>query len=409
MKTPYPAFGIEPMSSTTRIAEPSAAITTDDSEATSAGDSIDLDWRGLLNPHLAQLEAYVPIHPSDILSEKLGIPAERLIKLDANENPYGPLPAVREALARCSDLHRYPDPEQSHLRSALAGFLGVPAENILAGQGADELIDYLCRLFLSPGDRVINAPPTFGMYRFDARLAGAEVVDIPRSEDFSPDIEGIVEAGMDPKAKLLFLACPNNPSGHWLDDESLERLLALPIIVVLDEAYVEFADHSSRAKAVCERDNLVVLRTFSKAAGIAGLRLGYGIFPAWLMPELWKFKQPYNVSVAACVAGLASLSHSEEIEAVVERIKAERERLSRELRRMDSLEVVLGSQGNFILCRVQRGEALVLKGKLEERGILVRHYDSPGLANCIRISIGRPEHGDALLEALSSLDQERKR
>ncbi len=364
------------------------------------------ELRRLLNPHLARLEEYIPIHPSEVLSERLGIPVDDLIKLDANENPYGPLPAVHEALARCSGLHRYPDPDQSHLRVALAEFLHLPAEHILAGQGADELIDYLCRLFLSPGDRVINAPPTFGMYRFDAHLAGAEVVDIRRSEDFSPDIEGIMRAAKSPRTKLLFLASPNNPSGHWLDDESLERVLALPIIVVLDEAYVEFADHSSRAKTVLERDNLVVLRTFSKAAGIAGLRLGYGIFPTWLMPELWKFKQPYNLSVAANAAGLASLRHIDEIEAVVERIKMERERLSRMLREIDALEVVLGSQANFILCRVRNGRAGELKRALEERGILVRHYDTPGLENCIRISIGRAEHGDALVRALRTLDKE---
>ncbi|WP_081759085.1 histidinol-phosphate transaminase [Thioalkalivibrio sp. HK1] len=396
------------MPSATDSADPStsnsASKSAGNSAGNSTGNSTDFEWRRLLNPHLAQIESYVPIHPSDILSERLGIPVERLIKLDANENPYGPLPCVHEALARCSDLHRYPDPEQSHLRSALARFLDVPASNILAGQGADELIDYLCRLFLSLGDRVINAPPTFGMYRFDARLAGAEVIDIPRSRDFSLDIEGIVQAAKDPRAKIVFLASPNNPSGHWLDDESLERLLALSIIVVLDEAYVEFAEQSSRAKEVEMRDNLVVLRTFSKAAGIAGLRLGYGIFPTWLMPELWKFKQPYNVSVAANAAGLASLRHIDEIEAVVERIKAERERLFESLCRIDSLEVVSGSQANFILCRVRKGDARVLKGALEERGILVRHYDSPGLDNCIRISIGRPEHNDALIEVLSMLD-----
>ena len=401
MDTPADA---ETMPSTDDSTASSASNSASNSTGNSIGNSIDFEWRRLLNPHLAQLEAYVPIHPSEILSERLGIPVESLIKLDANENPYGPLPAVYEALARCSDLHRYPDPEQSHLRLALAKFLDVPAENILAGQGADELIDYLCRLFLSPGDRVINAPPTFGMYRFDARLAGAEVVDIPRSEDFSLDIEGIVQAGKDPRTKIVFLASPNNPSGHWLDDEGLERLLTLPIIVVLDEAYVEFAEHSSRAKAVCRSDNLVVLRTFSKAAGIAGLRLGYGIFPTWLMPELWKFKQPYNLSVAANAAGLASLRHIDEINLVVERIKAERKRLSDNLRRIDSLEVVSGSQANFILCRVRKGDARALKGNLEERGILVRHYDSPRLDNCIRISIGRPEDGDILIEALSMLD-----
>ena len=130
---------------------------------------------------------------------------------------------------------------------------------------------------------MVNTPPTFGMYSFDAKLAGARVVDVHRRGDFSVDV-GAVEAAVEAHGpKLLFLTSPNNPSGNWLDDDAFERLLALPVVVVLDEAYVEFADRPSRAGWVLERDNLVVLRTFSKAAGIAGLRLGYGIFPRWLM------------------------------------------------------------------------------------------------------------------------------
>ena len=359
--------------------------------------------RALLNPHLAGLEEYAPIEPFEVLSARLGIPAERIVKLDANENPYGPLPEAVEALARYPHFHVYPDPRQSMLREALGAFIGVPAAHVLPGQGADELLDYLCRLFLAPGDAVINAPPTFGMYGFDARLAGAEVVDVPRLDDFAPDVEAIAAAAETPRAKLLFLASPNNPSGHWLDDHALDRLLSLPVVVVLDEAYVEFADHPSRASRVLDRDNLVVLRTFSKAAGIAGLRLGYGIFPEWLMRELWKFKQPYNVNVAASVAGVASLRNAGQIEAVVETLKAERSRLYALLASVEGIEAVPGSQANFVLCRVLRRGAHDLKLALERRGILVRHYDKPGLDNCIRISVGRPEHTDALIGALRAM------
>ena len=332
-----------------------------------------------------------------MLSERLGIPAERIVKLDANENPYGPLPAVTEALASHPHFHIYPDPRQYMLRDALSEFIGVPAAHILPGQGADELLDYLCRLFLAPGDAVINAPPTFGMYSFDARLAGAEVVDVDRRDDFSVDVDGIAAAVETHGPKLLFLTSPNNPSGSWLGDDALERVLALPVVVVLDEAYVEFADHPSRAAGVLDHDNLVVLRTFSKAAGIAGLRLGYGIFPEWLMHELWKFKQPYNVNVAASVAGLASLRSADRIQAVVERLKAERSRLHALLAALPGIDVVPGSQANFILCRISGRDAGGLKLALERGGILVRHYDKRGLENCIRISVGRPEHTDALL------------
>ena len=357
-------------------------------------------YRALLNPHLADLEEYAPIEPFEVLSTRLGIPVEGIVKLDANENPYGPLPAAVEALARYPHFHIYPDPRQSVLREALSTFIGVPAAHILPGQGADELLDYLCRLFLAPGDEVIDTPPTFGMYSFDAKLAGAGVVEVARGDDFSVNVEAIAAAVEAHRPKLLFLTSPNNPSGNWLDDHALDRLLTLPVVVVLDEAYVEFADHPSRASRVLDHDNLVVLRTFSKAAGIAGLRLGYGVFPRWLMHELWKFKQPYNVNAAASVAGIASLRHADRIEAVIEKLKAERSRLYALLEPFEGIETVPGSQANFILCRILGRDARDLKLALEHRGILVRHYDKPGLSKCIRVSVGRPEHTGALIDAL---------
>ena len=375
----------------------------------------------LLNPHLSGLEEYTPIQPFEVLSKRLGIPASQIVKLDANENPYGPLPAVAEALAEYPYYHIYPDPQQSELRDALSAFVGVPAEQILPGQGADELLDYICRLFLSPGNGIINTPPTFGMYSFDAKLQGAGVIDVWRRDDYSVDVEGIervasgewrVDEGQESSPavrrppsllpKVLFLTSPNNPSGTWLPDDDLRRLLALPLMVVLDEAYVEFANQPSRADWVLEHDNLIVLRTFSKAAGIAGLRLGYGIFPAWVMPYLWKFKQPYNVNVAASVAGLASLRHTDQIMAVVEKLKAERDRLFALLSTLSYLRPYL-SEANFVLCRVEGRDAADLKLGLERQGILVRYYSKTGLDNCIRISVGRPEQTDRLLEVLREL------
>ncbi|MEJ5200124.1 MAG: aminotransferase class I/II-fold pyridoxal phosphate-dependent enzyme [Anaerolineae bacterium] len=390
----------------------------------------------LLRPHIAELEPYTPIMPFEVLSRQLGRPPEQIVKLDANENPYGPHPAVREALARHPFLHIYPDPEQRELRAALAEYVGVPADHILAGSGADELIDLICRLTLGPGDAVIDCPPTFGMYGFDAALAGARVHQVWRRADFSVDVERIGEWAngrmandewrmtndewrtangewrmtndvsrltLDAVPKLLFLTSPNNPDGSLLDPADLRRLLALPLLVVVDEAYIEFAglEHSV-ASWVLEYENLIVLRTFSKWAGIAGLRLGYGIFPAWLMPTLWKAKQPYNVSVAATAAGLAALAHREEIRLTVAALIAERERLYRELAAVPFLHPY-PSRANFILCRVEDRDARELKALLAARGILVRHYAKPGLENCIRISVGRPEQTDALLQALNAV------
>ncbi|MEZ4681153.1 MAG: histidinol-phosphate transaminase [Caldilineaceae bacterium] len=353
--------------------------------------------QSLLRPEIADLEEYTPIQPLEVLSARLGIPVEQIVKLDANENPYGPLPAVAEALAEYPFYHIYPDPQQTELRTALSTFVGVPAAHILPTHGADEMLDYLCRLFLQPGDAIINCPPTFGMYSFDAGLAGAKVVDVWRKDDYGLDVEGIIASGewrltngtqsplrmlAGPQPKILFLTSPNNPSGNWLPDDELRRLLELPLLVVLDEAYVEFADHPSRADWVLAYENLVVLRTFSKAAGIAGLRLGYGICPTWLMQELWKFKQPYNVNVAAAVAGLASLRHVDEIMAVVDQLKTERKRLFAALQTVPYLEP-FPSQSNFILCKVVGRIALDLKQALEKQGILVRYYNKSGLDNCI--------------------------
>lgn len=369
--------------------------------------STGFDARTLLRPELAHLEEYTPIQPFEVLSRRLGIPADQLVKLDANENPYGPVPAVMEALAEYNFYHIYPDPAQTELRDALSRFVGVPAEHILTSHGADELLDYLCRVFLRVGDAIVNCPPTFGMYSFDAGLVGAEVIEVWRRPDYSIDvdaIEALFQGAPDlaQKTKLLFLTSPNNPTGNLLPDGDLQRLLALPVMVVLDEAYVEFADVPSRAEWVLAHDNLVVLRTFSKAAGIAGLRLGYGIFPTWLITELWKFKQPYNVNVAAGVAGLASLRHVEQLYAVVDQIKAERQRLFAALQTIDFLRPY-PSQSNFILCDVVGQEGKTLKQKLEVQGILVRHYNKPGLENCIRISVGRPEQTDRVIVALRSL------
>ena len=356
------------------------------------------------------MEEYVPIQPFEVLSQRLGIPAEQIVKLDANENPYGPLPVVAEALAEYPYYHIYPDPQQTELRAALSHFVGVPAEHILPSHGADELLDYLCRLFLQPGDAIINCPPTFGMYSFDAGLAGAQVIEAWRNADYSlnvDEIEHLVHASVpskiqNPKSKILFLTSPNNPSGNWLSDTELRRLLQLPLLVVLDEAYVEFADYPSRAGWVLDHENLVILRTFSKAAGIAGLRLGYGICPLWLMQTLWKFKQPYNVNVAAAVAGVVSLRYVDEIMAVVAKLKTERNRLFALLQTIPYLHPY-PTQANFILCRVLARDARGLKQALEQQGILVRYYNKPGLDNCIRISVGRPEQTDRLLTVLRGL------
>lgn len=364
-------------------------------------------YEKLLLPHVGAMEAYTPILPFEVLSQQLGRDPLDIAKLDANENPYGPHPAVRAALCEYPFLHVYPDPEQRALRAALAEYVGVPAENILPGHGADELIDLLVRITAGPGDAIIDCPPTFGMYSFDAGLSGCQVVRVPRRENFHVDARAIHDAvGSTPGAKLLFLTSPNNPDGSLLSPRDLAALLRLPVFVVVDEAYIEFAGLArSVADWVLVHDNLAVLRTFSKWAGLAGLRLGYGVFPTWLMAHLWKAKQPYNVNVAATVAGLASLQQRDEIQQAVEALIRERERLLVELARFDFLQPI-PSHANFVLCRVVGREAKELKEQLAQDGILVRYYAKPGLENMIRVSAGRPEDTEKLLAALRRGSQE---
>ena len=357
----------------------------------------------LIRPNVATMEPYTPIFPLDVLAARLGRTPDDIIKLDANENPYGTPPQVREALANLRYTHIYPDPESRALRAALADFTGLPAGFLMAGAGADELIDLTMRLFLQPGDTIINCPPTFGMYPFDAAISGAETIPIPRRTDFSLDMNAIEEAVSRHSPKLVFIASPNNPDGGLLPDGDLERLLALPLVVVLDEAYVEFAGmERSRIRQVPHRDNLIVLRTFSKWAGLAGLRVGYGAFPAALMGHLWKIKQPYNVSVAAATAAIAALEDRPWLEQKVALIVKERERLVRLLSDIPYLRPY-PSQSNFVLCRVMERDARQLKLALEQEGILIRYFDKPGLHDHVRISVGRPEQNDALIAALKEL------
>jgi histidinol-phosphate aminotransferase len=356
-----------------------------------------------LRPHIREMEPYTPILPFDVLSEQLGFPVNQIIKLDANENPYGAIPAVAEALATLPFVHIYPDPESRQLRRAIAAFTNVPFENILTGAGADELIDLIMRLLLDPGDCILNCPPTFGMYRFDAEVNGARVISVPRKANFELDLDGIATAVDQHQPKVLFLASPNNPDGSLLHPETIATILDLPLILVLDEAYIDFADQPSALDLVLETCNLVLLRTFSKWPGLAGMRIGYGVFPDWMMPHLWKIKQPYNVSVAAATAAVVSLENVEQLQARTNLLISERERLHQELQHISWLQPY-PSQANFVLCKVTGMDAAQLKADLAQKfGILIRYFNQPGLTDHIRISVGKPEHTEALLNALYAM------
>lgn len=359
------------------------------------------DVTTLIRPDVASMQPYVPILPFEVLSTQLGRPPEQIIKLDANENPYGPSPRVRQALAAMPYPHIYPDPESRLLRAALSDYVQLPMEYLLAGHGADELIDLVMRLFLQPGDVIVNCPPTFGIYPFDAAVNGAQVRNVPRRADFTLDAEAIAHAvHNEPRCKLVIVTSPNNPDGGLISEEAMDYLLQLPVVVVLDEAYVEFAGlEHSHIHLVPQHDNLIVLRSFSKWAGLAGLRLGYGAFPLKLIEHLWKIKQPYNVNVAAQVAGIASLEDRQYLLDNVRRLVAERERMMERLQTIPYLQPY-PSYANFILCKVLGRDAFEVKQKLAERGILIRYYHTPGLTDHVRFTVGRPEDTERLIQAL---------
>ena len=353
--------------------------------------------------HVKELEPYTPILPIEVLAARIGRDLNEIVKLDANENLYGPSPYVQQVLSEIAFPHIYPDPENRELLAELSDYTGVPTDNLLSGAGADELIDLVIRLFVEPGDGIVDCPPTFDMYSFDAAVNGARVISVPRGLDFSLDVSAIEEAVEMYAPKLLFLTSPNNPDGSLISESELRRLLALPLVIVVDEAYIEFAPlGTSCVLWALEYQNLIVLRTFSKWAGLAGLRVGYGIFPLGILSHLRKIKQPYNVNVAAEAAAIASLQDIEYLDQVVARIVDERDRLTRLLEETTFLQPY-PSQANFVLCRVNGRSAQELKHALEMEGIFVRYFEKPSLRDHIRISVGRPEHTDALVSALVGL------
>jgi len=347
------------------------------------------------------MSAYTPTTSLDVFAKRLGLDVNTLIKLDANENPFGPSPMVQAALSNLQNMNVYPDPESNALRDLLADYTGVSREQILCGAGADELIEIILQLFVEPNDTIINTPPTFAMYGFDAPLYYGNVVDVYRDDKFDLDVPAIEEAMLEHDAKLVFLCSPNNPSGNVISHETMKRLLDLPTTIVLDEAYIEFAEGESIVSWVNDYPNLIVLRTMSKWAGLAGLRIGYGIFPLDLMPHLWKIKQPYNVNLAADIAAQASLQDTPYLLTLVDKMVEQRKRMETAFAELPFLSPY-PSESNFILNKVIGMGADDLRDRLAQAGIIVRYYNKPRLHDHIRVSAGTPEQVDTLLDVLKT-------
>ncbi|MBI2851061.1 MAG: histidinol-phosphate transaminase [Chloroflexi bacterium] len=356
----------------------------------------------LIRPDLASFGGYSAATSPETLKGKVEVAVEDIIKLDANENPYGCSPGVNRALAAYPHFNIYPDDGQAKIRELLAGYCGIDARHIVAGGGSNQLIDLILRLFLKPGDEVINCVPTFGIFRFSTLLCGGNIVEVHRDNSFAITAAA-VKAVITNKTKVIFLVNPNNPTGTMIPRPELLEILDTGLPFVVDEAYCEFG-RETVTPMVGKSPNLMVLRTFSKWAGLAGLRIGYGLFPEKIADYLLKIKMPYNVNVAALVAVEESLKDLAYLKGNVDKIIAERARLYEELKNIKWLKTV-PSQANFILCRVEKGEAKELKQKLQQKGILVRYFEEPRLKDYIRISVGKPEHTDALIKALKQIEK----
>jgi len=356
-----------------------------------------------IRSNLVNFDSYSARKSPETLKEELAIPAESVIKLDANENPYGCSPRVNQALASYPYLNIYPDAGQTELRKLLEGYTGIGAGHIVAGSGSGELIDLILRLLVEPGDEVISCVPAFAMLRFSTEICSGKLVEVLRDKDFNINVNA-VKAAISKRTKIMLIDNPNNPTGNLACSEDILAIVNAGLPVLVDEAYFEFAGETL-APLVSQYENLMVLRTFSKWAGLAGLRIGYGIFPPKIADYLMKIKLPYNVNVAATVAIRESLKDIGYLMSNIKAIVAERDRLFTELEKLKFLKP-FPSQANFILCSVVDGLASMFHQKLERKGILVRYFDTPLLRNYIRISVGKPEHTDALIRALREIEEE---
>ncbi len=334
-----------------------------------------MDIKELVRKNIRSLKPYSSAR--DEFSGEAGI------FLDANENPYG-------------EINRYPDPHQRRLKKAVSEIKRVKEDRIFIGNGSDEAIDLLFRVFVEPGaDKVIVCPPTYGMYEVAADINNVEVVKVPLTDDFQLDIDTISVIG----AKMIFLCSPNNPTGNILDNINtvLNRFGG---IVVIDEAYIDFCPDKSSLSLIDKHPNLVVLQTFSKAWALAGARVGMAFAREEIIEFMDKSKPPYNVSAPNQQAALRAVAQKEEFENRRKIILRQRNYLSEELNKIDFVKKVYPSDANFLL--VELADADTIYRHLVSQRIIIRNRNSQ-IRNCVRITVGTPEENQTLLNKLKNV------
>jgi histidinol-phosphate aminotransferase len=357
---------------------------------------------------LQTIDCYSAGATPEIVAKQLGVMTKQIIKLDFNENLF--MPRVKQAklmkdLADEIDLRMYPEDEEVKLREKIAGYLKVPKDFLVVGNASDELIDRIIRLFVEKGDIAVSFAPTFSIPRLCVKRQEGEYVAVPLQKNLHLDVKGMISKFSD-KTRLLYICSPNSPTGTQYKIEDIEKLVkAFPGIVILDEAYGEFADYSFVPR-VREFENMIILRTFSKAFGLASLRLGYAV----ANPELAKILTekaplPYPVSGFTLRMGAKMLDNIDLMLESVKQVKSEREKLVKALNDIEGVQA-FDSQTNFVLMNTQKPLELVNQ-KLLWKGIMVKkwgkilHYE-----NCFRVTVGLPEMNAKLVEVLKEIEEE---
>jgi histidinol-phosphate aminotransferase len=311
------------------------------------------------------------------------------IFLDANENPFG-------------NLNRYPDPYQNELKAAISKIKGITVEKIFLGNGSDEIIDLCFRIFCNPGaDKVLTFTPTYGMYEVSASVNDIKVIKIPLNESFQIDLKKAEPWFADKKLKLIFICSPNNPSGNSMNYSDVEYLIAnFNGIVLIDEAYIDFSDTPSFIKMIDKYANLIVMQTFSKAFGLAAVRVGMAFSNPEIIHYFNKMKPPYNISTVNQKTVLRKLNKTEEYKNQVFKIKKEKDWLSGELEKMKIIQKVYPSDANFLLVKVKN--ANYIYNTLVDKNIIVRNRSSV-IDNCLRITVGKHSENTKLVKALNTI------
>ncbi|WNY27414.1 histidinol-phosphate transaminase [Methanolapillus ohkumae] len=355
-----------------------------------------------MNKFIASVPEYVPGKSTAQIVSEYGLDPKKIIKLNSNENPLGPSKKVQKSIqknAKAASL--YPIADASDLRTELSKHTGLPKEKIMAaGPGMDSIIDGMNKLFAGPGDEVIVPVPTFTYYGISASAGGANPIYVGRKSDYSIDLDKIKEA-ITPKTKIIYVCTPNNPTGNIVTAADVEELAQLGCILFLDEAYVEFSDFPSLLPLVEKYENIVVGRTFSKAFGLAGMRIGYAAAPAWIIQKLLSVIPPFSVSTISEIAAIAALSDSKHLQKSIKTAKEGRQFLQEEIASKTPYKSY-PSNGNFIIVDVSPKNSKEAVDFLLKKGIIVRSCDSFDNIgkNTIRITIGTRKMNQKVIDAL---------